>query len=96
MVALLFSIVIIFLLCHAARLSLNIYEAFQVENERESEQLFQSGRAFAMTTTKSVRLFLAQIYFVKEGRFECPSLRKDSLLGTPDNLVSPLSKISFI
>ena len=30
MVALLFSIVLIFLLCHSIRLGLNIYEAFQV------------------------------------------------------------------
>ena len=32
MVALLFSIVLIFLLCHSIRLGLNIYEAFQVCN----------------------------------------------------------------
>ena len=32
MVALLFSIVLIFLLCHSIRLGLNIYEAFQVRS----------------------------------------------------------------
>ena len=35
MAALLFSIVLIFLLCHSIRLALNVYEAFQVINENE-------------------------------------------------------------
>ena len=37
MVALLFSIVLIFLLCHSIRLGLNIYEAFQVRNAQLSK-----------------------------------------------------------
>ena len=82
MVALLFSIVIIFLLCHSTRLGLNIYEAIQVSIQHLNAKLNlqnddNKNKAIA---NKSIATNKAKTSDVQRGYTQTTPLRKTTTL----------------